>query len=52
MVTYSSAKYEDYVFPAWADALGWMIGIATLLPMPVFAVYIGLVQKVVSKVPT
>ncbi|XP_024888135.1 sodium- and chloride-dependent GABA transporter 1-like [Temnothorax curvispinosus] len=29
-------KYGSYVFPAWTEAIGIGIGLATLVPMPVF----------------
>lgn len=48
MITFSSAVYEVYTFPKWADALGVLIGIATLIPMPLFALYTIFVKKVVS----
>lgn len=48
MVTFSLAYYENYTFPAWADALGWMMGLATLVPMPVFAIYSWKTGTVVS----
>lgn len=32
-----STEFRDYVFPLWADVLGWMFGLATLLPFVVFA---------------
>lgn len=27
------SEYRDYVFPMWADLLGWFIGFATLIPL-------------------
>lgn len=48
MATFSLAYYEEYTFPVWADALGWMIGLFTLIPMPVFAVYSWKVGSIVS----
>lgn len=48
MVTFSLAYYEEYTFPSWADALGWMIGLFTLIPMPVFAIYSWKTGSVVS----
>lgn len=32
MIEYTPASYEDYVFPVWADSIGWLIGITTLVP--------------------
>lgn len=39
MYTYQAAKYGDYKFPAWADAIGILIGLATLVPLPLFCCY-------------
>lgn len=39
MITFTLAYYEEYTFPPWADGLGWMIGLITLVPMPVFAIF-------------
>ena len=33
-----STEFRDYVFPPWADILGWMFGLATLVPFIIFAV--------------
>lgn len=40
-----STEFRGYVFPWWADVLGWMLGLSTLLPFVVFAV----IQFVKSK---
>lgn len=32
-------EFGDYVFPDWADFLGWMIGTSTLLPFVIFVIY-------------
>lgn len=39
MSTFTSATFGDYKFPPWGDALGWLMGLATLIPMPIFAVF-------------
>lgn len=31
-------QFRDYIFPAWADIMGWMFGLATLVPFIVFAI--------------
>ena len=31
-------QFRDYVFPVWADVLGWMLGLSTLMPLVVFAI--------------
>lgn len=33
-----ATEFRDYVFPLWADIIGWMFGLATLVPFVVFAV--------------
>lgn len=40
MVDYSPASYEGYVFPVWADALGLLIGLTTLVPFIFGLVYV------------
>lgn len=52
MVTFSLAYYEEYTFPEWADALGWLIGLTTLAPMPVFALYVWRTKQAVSFLST
>lgn len=34
-----STEFRDYVFPVWADTLGWMFGLSTLLPFVGYAIY-------------
>lgn len=48
MIIYSAAIYEDYIFPIWADAIGILIGLATLAPMPVFLIYTCVTKEYVS----
>lgn len=48
MVTFSLASYEDYKFPVWADWIGVLIGISTLVPLPVMAAYVLFQRKYVS----
>jgi solute carrier family 6 amino acid transporter-like protein 5/7/9/14 len=31
-------QFRGYVFPVWADILGWMFGLSTLMPFIVFAI--------------
>lgn len=39
MTDIGPTEYNGKLFPAWADALGWMMGASTLAPFPIFAVY-------------
>lgn len=48
MITFSSAVYEEYTFPMWADALGLLIGLSTLVPMPLFALHTIFFKQIVS----
>uniref|UniRef100_A0A8C6WNY7 Transporter n=1 Tax=Neogobius melanostomus TaxID=47308 RepID=A0A8C6WNY7_9GOBI len=32
-------KYDDYVFPYWANVIGWGIAMSSMLLVPVYAVY-------------
>lgn len=33
-----ATQFRGYVFPWWADTLGWMFGLTTLVPFVVFAI--------------
>ncbi|ENN74298.1 hypothetical protein HUJ04_012626 [Dendroctonus ponderosae] len=37
---YSPASYEDYQFPVWADVLGLLMGLTTLVPFFAFAIHV------------
>lgn len=39
---------EHYLFPKWADSLGWMIGTSTLAPFVFFAFYHYFIRGLVS----
>lgn len=39
-----ATKFGDYIFPQWADSLGWMMGASTLAPFVVF-VAMHLIRK-------
>ena len=50
-IDYSPARYGDYYFPAWADAIGWLMTFASVTWIPVMAVYLlcreeGLMREV------
>lgn len=34
-------QFRDYLFPIWADVLGWLFGTSTLVPFVVFAIIQG-----------
>jgi hypothetical protein len=36
---FTPASYDEYTFPEWVDGLGWLIGAASILPLPTFALY-------------
>ncbi|XP_064650709.1 sodium- and chloride-dependent glycine transporter 1-like isoform X4 [Lineus longissimus] len=38
-IDFKPSKYGTHVFPAWADAIGWVITLASLLPIPAIAIY-------------
>uniref|UniRef100_T1GSD5 Uncharacterized protein n=1 Tax=Megaselia scalaris TaxID=36166 RepID=T1GSD5_MEGSC len=39
MTDIGQTQFGDYVFPVWADSLGWMMGACTLIPFPIFTIY-------------
>lgn len=48
--TYYLVYFEEYKFPVWADAIGWLLGTATLLPFPCFLIYQIIKYRKVSEV--
>ncbi|XP_064626053.1 sodium- and chloride-dependent glycine transporter 1-like isoform X2 [Lineus longissimus] len=38
-IDYSPAKYGDYVFPEWANILGWMMSLSVVIFIPIYAIY-------------
>lgn len=38
-VRYEPAKYGDYVYPVWADCVGWGLALLSVVPMVVTAIY-------------
>lgn len=32
-------QFDEYIFPEWADIMGWMVGASTLLPFVCFIIY-------------
>ncbi|XP_074653267.1 sodium-dependent proline transporter-like isoform X2 [Tubulanus polymorphus] len=38
-IDFKPSKYGDHIYPVWADALGWMISITTIMPIPAVAIY-------------
>jgi len=46
---FTPAYYGEYRFPEWVDGLGWLIGLASILPLPAFALYRLFRAKEVSK---
>ena len=37
---YEPKKYGDsYTYPGWAEALGWLMTLASLVPILVYAIY-------------
>lgn len=39
IVTFRPPHYGDYVFPAWANALGWAIAASSMSMVPIYAAY-------------
>lgn len=37
-VTWEPLKYESYVYPAWANVIGWSIALSSILCMPTLAI--------------
>ncbi|XP_028838230.1 sodium- and chloride-dependent GABA transporter ine isoform X3 [Denticeps clupeoides] len=39
VIQFKPARYEDYVYPAWAQGIGWMIALASIIWIPLAAVH-------------
>ncbi|CAJ1064401.1 sodium- and chloride-dependent GABA transporter ine [Xyrichtys novacula] len=39
IIQFQPARYEDYVFPAWAQGVGWAIAMASIIWIPLGAVH-------------
>lgn len=39
LIYYEPLQYEDYVYPHWANVLGWCIAGSSVIMIPVMAVY-------------
>lgn len=38
-IDYTPSKYDDYHYPAWADAVGWVLTMTSVLAIPTVAIY-------------
>ncbi|KAL4240747.1 Sodium- and chloride-dependent glycine transporter 1 [Mactra antiquata] len=38
-ITYAPPVVDDYVYPEWAVAIGWLIACCSLVPIPLYAIY-------------
>ena len=36
---YSPSTYGDYKYPAWADALGWILAVCVIAPIAITILY-------------
>lgn len=45
LMDYEPLQYEGYVYPAWANALGWAIAGSSIICIPVVAIYKILTTK-------
>ncbi|XP_036390518.1 sodium-dependent noradrenaline transporter-like [Megalops cyprinoides] len=39
IVTSTGMRYDDYIFPRWSNAVGWVIAMSSMLFVPFYAVY-------------
>ncbi|XP_041373553.1 sodium-dependent proline transporter-like [Gigantopelta aegis] len=37
---FQPSSYGDVMFPVWADVLGWLISLLSMLPVPIIALYV------------
>lgn len=48
MTDLGPTEFGTYIFPAWADALGWLMGASTLAPFIFFLIYRLIKEPMVS----
>ena len=39
IVEFTPLSYGDYVLPRWSQVVGWMMAVASVAMIPIFAVY-------------
>ena len=39
IIQFKPARYEDYVFPPWAQGVGWVIALASIIWIPLGAIH-------------
>lgn len=39
LVDYSPSKYGDYLYPRWADGVGWLFALSSIIFIPLTMVY-------------
>jgi len=39
VIQFKPARYEDYVYPPWAQAVGWIIALASIIWIPLAAAH-------------
>ncbi|KAG1705086.1 Sodium- and chloride-dependent glycine transporter 2 [Nymphon striatum] len=44
MVSHEPLKYGDYDYPGWADGLGWILALVSMLQVPIWAIIMVLRQ--------
>ena len=39
LLIHEPARYGDYIFPKWADLVGWMMPLAEAICVPAYAIF-------------
>lgn len=39
IIQFKPARYEDYIFPPWAQGVGWVIAMASIIWIPLGAIH-------------
>jgi hypothetical protein len=39
LINYSRLQYGDYIYPLWAELLGWCLALSSMLCIPIYVVY-------------
>ena len=38
-ISYERFRYKDYVYPWWAEMIGWLMAFSSMAVVPIYAIY-------------
>ena len=39
-MNYSAVVYEDVVFPGWAESIGWLVALSSMIMIPIWGLIV------------